>query len=54
MYAQKRYEKWENEAETDLIPYNGTQWKCVVPYTPSFCDNISPRVGLFSETFNIR
>ena len=44
---QKHYEKWWNEAWNDLIPYNGTQWKWFVPYTPSFCDHIWSHLELF-------
>ena len=46
-HIQKHYESCEMKREM-------TQWKCFVPDTPSFCDQIWSCVELFSETFHTR
>ena len=38
-YIETLWNLW-NEAWIDLVPHSGTQWKCLVPDTPSFYDHI--------------
>ena len=39
MYIETLWNLW-TEAWIDLVPHNGTQWKCLVLDTPSFYDQL--------------